>query len=52
MRWGLIPQWAKSASIGSRMINAGAETVAKKPAFRDALRLRRCLVPADGFYEW
>ena len=52
MRWGLIPWWAKSASIGSRMINARAETVAQKPAFRDALRRRRCLVLADGFYEW
>ena len=52
MRWGLIPQWAKNASIGSRMINARAETVAEKPAFRDALRRRRCLVLADSFYEW
>ena len=52
MRWGLIPHWAKSSSIGSRMINARAETVAQKPAFRDALRRRRCLVLADGFYEW
>ena len=52
MRWGLIPHWAKSASIGSRMINAGAETVAPKPAFRSAFRRRRCLVLADGFYEW
>ena len=52
MRWGLIPRWAKNASIGSRMINARAETVSEKPAFRDALRRRRCLVLADGFYEW
>ena len=52
MRWGLIPFWAKNASIGSRMINARAETVAEKPAFRTALRRRRCLVLADGFYEW
>ena len=52
MRWGLIPWWAKNASIGSRMINARAETVAEKPAFRDALKRRRCLVLADGFYEW
>ena len=52
MRWGLIPWWAKNASIGSRMINAWAETVAEKPAFRDALKRRRCLVLADGFYEW
>ncbi len=51
MRWGLIPWWAKNASIGSRMINARAETVAEKSAFRDALRRRRCLVIADGFYE-
>ena len=52
MRWGLIPWWAKNMSIGSRMINARAETVAEKSAFRDALRRRRCLVIADGFYEW
>ena len=52
MRWGLIPQWAKSASIGSRMINAKAETVAQRPAFRSAFRRRQCLVLADGFYEW
>ena len=52
MRWGLIPWWAKNASIGSRMINARAETVSERPAFRDALRRRRCLVLADGFYEW
>ena len=52
MRWGLIPHWAKTPSIGSRMINARAETVARKPAFRSALRRRRCLVLADGFYEW
>jgi len=52
MRWGLVPSWANDASIGSRMINARAETVAQKPAFRDAFRHRRCLVPADGFYEW
>ena len=47
MRWGLIPHWAKSISIGSRMINARAETVAQRPAFRDAFRRRRCLVLAD-----
>ena len=52
MRWGLIPHWAKDIKVGSRMINARAETVAEKPAFRDALRRRRCLVLADGFYEW
>ena len=52
MRWGLIPHWAKGASNGSRMINARAETVGENPAFRDALRRRRCLVLADGFYEW
>lgn len=52
MRWGLVPSWAKDASIGSRMINARAETVGEKPAFRRALAARRCLVPASGFYEW
>ncbi len=52
MRWGLIPHWARDPKIGARMINARAETVAEKPAFRDALRRRRCLVLADGFYEW
>ena len=52
MRWGLIPAWAKDASIGFKMINARAETVAIKPAYRDVLRKRRCLIPADGFYEW
>jgi len=50
--WGLIPSWAKDPAIGSRMINARAETLATKPAFRTALRRRRCLVPADGFFEW
>ncbi len=52
IRWGLIPSWAKDASIGYKMINARAETVATKPSFRDALKKRRCLIPADGFYEW
>ena len=52
MRWGLIPSWAKDPTIGTRMINARAETLAEKPSFRSALRKRRCLVLADGFYEW
>jgi len=51
-RWGLVPSWARDPSIGSRMINARAETVADKPSFRAAFRRRRCLVPADGWYEW
>jgi putative SOS response-associated peptidase YedK len=50
--WGLVPQWAREKSIGARMINARAETVAAKPAFRSAFRHRRCLVIADGYYEW
>ncbi len=52
LRWGLIPSWAKEIKIGSRMINARSETVATKPAFRSAYKRRRCLVPADAFYEW
>jgi putative SOS response-associated peptidase YedK len=52
MRWGLIPFWAKDASVGFKMINARAETVATTPAFRESIRRRRCLIPADGFYEW
>jgi putative SOS response-associated peptidase YedK len=51
-RWGLIPSWAKDPKIGSRMINARAETLAEKNAYKAAFRKRRCLVPADGFYEW
>lgn len=52
LHWGLIPSWAKEAQSGYQMINARAETVAEKPAFRTAFRSRRCLIPADGFFEW
>lgn len=52
LRWGLVPRWAKDAAGGARMINARGETVAARPAFRDAFTRRRCLVPMDGFYEW
>lgn len=52
LRWGLVPTWAKDPSIGNRMINARAETVAEKPSYRNAFKHRRCLVLADGFYEW
>lgn len=52
LRWGLIPSWAKDPSMGARLINARAETVAEKPSFRSAFKARRCLIPATGFYEW
>jgi len=52
MRWGLIPHWAKDMSIGTRTLNARSETVTKTPAFRDSILTKRCLIPADGFYEW
>jgi putative SOS response-associated peptidase YedK len=52
MRWGLVPSWAQDESIGNRLINARAETLAAKPSFRTAFQRRRCLVPADGFFEW
>src|SRR6476620_5889120 len=52
LRWGLVPFWAKDPKIGNRMINARVETVDEKPAFRQAFAKRRCLLPADGYYEW
>jgi putative SOS response-associated peptidase YedK len=52
MRWGLVPTWADDPRIGDRLINARAESVAEKPAFKTAFRKRRCILPADGFYEW
>ncbi len=52
LHWGLVPFWAKDTMIGSRMINARSETVAAKPSFQTAFKWRRCLIPADGFYEW
>jgi putative SOS response-associated peptidase YedK len=52
MKWGLIPRWAKDPKIANQMINARAETAAEKPAYRDAFKRRRCLIAADGFYEW
>jgi putative SOS response-associated peptidase YedK len=51
-KWGLIPSWSKDASIGSKMINARSESAAEKPSFRSAFKRRRCIIPADGFYEW
>src|ERR1700742_2284558 len=52
LRWGLVPFWAKDPKVGYKMINARSETVAEKPAYRDAFKSRRCLIVADGFYEW
>jgi putative SOS response-associated peptidase YedK len=52
LKWGLIPSWAKDASIGAKLINARSETVTEKPSFREAFKKRRCIIPADGFYEW
>lgn len=52
LRWGLLPRWAKDPSLGHKLINARSETVAEKPSFRSAFKHRRCLIPADGFYEW
>ncbi len=52
MKWGLVPSWAKDPRIGNRMINARSETAAEKPSFRTAFKRRRCLIPADGYYEW
>ena len=52
LRWGLVPGWAKDVAIGDRLINARAETLAEKPSFRRAFARKRCLIPADGFYEW
>jgi putative SOS response-associated peptidase YedK len=52
MHWGLIPAWAKDPSIGNQMINARAESMIEKPAFKDLVDRRRCIIPADGFYEW
>jgi len=52
LRWGLIPSWAKDSKIGVQCINARAETISEKPSFREAFQKRRCLIPADGFWEW
>ena len=52
LRWGLVPFWAKDKAIGNRMINARAETLTEKPAYKDPFKKRRCIVPANGFYEW
>src|SRR5689334_4665229 len=52
LRWGLIPSWAKDAKMGASLINARAETIVEKPSFRNAFKSRRCLIPADGYYEW
>ena len=52
LKWGLVPAWAKDTSMGARLINARSETVTEKPSFREAFKRRRCIVPADGFYEW
>lgn len=52
LKWGLVPSWAKDASMGARLINARSETVTEKPAFREAFKRRRLIIPADGFYEW
>lgn len=52
LKWGLVPSWAKDALIGAKLINARSETVTEKPSFREAFKKRRCIIPADGFYEW